>query len=77
MGVGDNRIGKEETRLELAVDDSRRWVLSINGPDYFLFERESPPNWSLRLFLNLSRTFARLPGRSVASELDANNGEVA
>ena len=66
-----------ELVLELTVDDTGRWVLELRHPDYYFFGEESPPVWSLRLLLNLTRVFARLPSWSEAPETDTNEGEVA
>lgn len=71
------RVPVEELMLELAVDDTGRWVLHIRHADYYIFEEESPPVWSLRLLLNLTRAFTRLPSRSEEPETDTNEGEVA
>ena len=63
--------------LELAVDDTGRWVLRIRSDDWYIFEEQSPSVWSLRLVLNLTRAFTRLPSRSEEPETDTNEGEVA
>ena len=60
---GYKRVPVEEQLLELAVDDTGRWRLSIvPASDHDASEYPAPPVWSLRLMLNLTRTFARLPG---------------
>ncbi len=71
------RVPVEELMLELAVDDTGRWVLRIRSDDWYIFEEQSPSVWSLRLVLNLTRTFTRLPSRSEEPETDTNEGEVA
>ena len=62
---GYKRVPVEEQILELAVDDTGRWQLSIEhaGLDGdYASDDQAPPVWSLRLLLNLTRAFARLPG---------------
>lgn len=62
-----SRSGKRQPigdyMLELAVDDTGRWQLAIHHAGHYRDEEtdtEAPPVWSLRLVLNLTRTFARL-----------------
>ena len=75
---GYKRVTVEEHILELAVDDTGRWQLSIHSEGHYRHEEtdtEAPPVWSLRLLLNLTRAFTRLPSRSAKSETAAG-GEV-
>ncbi|MCH8096466.1 MAG: MerR family transcriptional regulator [Proteobacteria bacterium] len=57
----------EEQILELAVDDIGRWRLSIEHAGHYseeVTDKQAPPVWSLRLLLNLTRIFTRMPSRS-------------
>ncbi len=68
---GYKRVPVEEQILELAVDDIGRWRLSIEHAGHYseeVTDEQAPPVWSLRLLLNLTRTFARMPNRSQESE---------
>ncbi len=50
----------------LVVDDTGRWLLNLRHASFyqdFSTGEEAPPAWSLRLVLNLTRTFARMPNR--------------
>ncbi len=61
----------EEQILELAVDDTGRWQLAMQHggfSDGEMFAEQTPPVWSMRLLLNLTRIFARMPSRSQESE---------
>ncbi len=56
--------------LEVGIDDAGRWQLSLHKADYYSEQgarEEAPPVWSLRLLVNLTRLFARLPGRTADS----------
>ena len=62
---GYKRRPVEEQILELAVDDTGRWKLSIEHAGHYDdsdgTSEQAPPVWSLRLLLNLTRAFTRLP----------------
>ena len=64
---GYGRSEVEEYILELAVDDIGRWQLSIQHAGHYgqeTSDEQAPPVWSLRLLLNLTRIFTRMPSRS-------------
>ena len=68
---GYGRREVEEQILELAVDDTGRWQLAMQYGGYSsgdMFNEQTPPVWSLRLMLNLTRIFTRMPSRSQESE---------
>lgn len=68
---GYGRSEVEEYILELAVDDIGRWRLSIEHAGHYseeVTDEQAPPVWSLRLLLNLTRIFTRMPSRSQESE---------
>ena len=62
--VGHREV--DDRILELTVDDTGRWLLQIWHADHYKADsrdEEAPPVWSLRLLLNLTRTFTRMPNR--------------
>ena len=64
---GYKRVTVDEQILELAVDDTGRWQLSIQSAGHYRDEETdtgAPPIWSPRLLLNLTRAFTRMPSRS-------------
>ena len=68
---GYGRRAVEEYILELAVDDIGRWQLSIQHAGHYgqeTSDEQAPPVWSLRLLLNLTRIFTRMPSHSQESE---------
>lgn len=77
---GHRRVTVDEQMLALAVDDTGNWQLSIEHLSHrkdSSVPEEGPPVWSLRLLLNLTRTFARLPSRLEHPAVDTDEGEVA
>ena len=65
------RVPVEEHILELSVDDTGRWQLSITYAGHYSDNRtdeQAPPVWSMRLLLNLTRAFTRMPNRSPEDE---------